>query len=46
MVEQNASQALNISDRGYILGTGQNAYHGTGKELLSDKEIKKTFLGG
>ena len=46
MVEQNASQALNISDRGYILVTGQNAYHGTGKELLSDKEIKKTFLGG
>jgi len=46
MVEQNASQALNISDRGYILVTGQNAYHGTGKELLSDQEIKKTFLGG
>ena len=46
MVEQNASQALNISDRGYILVTGQNAYHGTGQELLSDQEIKKTFLGG
>ena len=46
MVEQNASQALNISDRGYILVTGQNTYHGTGKELLSDQEIKKTFLGG
>ena len=43
MVEQNASQALNISDRGYILVTGQNAYHGTGKELLSDQEIKKHF---
>ena len=46
MVEQNARQALDISDRGYILVTGQNAYHGTGNYLLNDKEIKKAFLGG
>ena len=46
MVEQNASQALKISDRGYILVTGQNTYHGTGHELLNDPEIRKTFLGG
>jgi len=46
MVEQNANQALKISDRGYILVTGQNAYHGTGQELLNDQEIRKTFLGG
>lgn len=46
MVEQNANQALKISDRGYILVTGQNAYHGTGQELLNDPEIRKTFLGG
>ena len=46
MVEQNANQALKISDRGYILVTGQNAYHGTGQELLNDTEIRKTFLGG
>jgi branched-chain amino acid transport system ATP-binding protein len=46
MVEQNANQALKISDRGYILVTGQNAYHGTGQELLNDTEIRKNFLGG
>ena len=46
MVEQNASQALKISDRGYILVTGQNTYQGTGHELLNDQEIRKTFLGG
>ena len=46
MVEQNASQALKISDRGYILVTGQNTYQGTGHELLNDPEIRKTFLGG
>ena len=46
MVEQNANQALKISDRGYILVTGQNAYNGTGQELLNDPEIRKTFLGG
>ena len=46
MVEQNANQALKISDRGYILVTGQNVYQGTGQELLNDPEIRKTFLGG
>ena len=37
MVEQNAKQALNISDRGYVLVTGENKYSGTGKELLKFK---------
>tara|TARA_Y100000768_G_scaffold323587_1_gene260097 strand:- start:136 stop:837 length:702 start_codon:yes stop_codon:yes gene_type:complete len=46
MVEQNARQALEISDRGYILVTGKNAYEGKGDYLLSDNEIKKAFLGG
>ena len=46
MVEQNARQALEISDRGYILVTGKNAYEGKGEYLLNDKEIKKAFLGG
>ena len=46
MVEQNARQALEISDRGYILVTGKNAYEGKGDELLNDKEIRKAFLGG
>jgi len=46
MVEQNARQALEISDRGYILVTGKNAYEGNGDHLLNDKEIRKSFLGG
>ena len=46
MVEQNARQALEISDRGYILVTGKNAYQGDGEYLLNDKEIRKSFLGG
>ena len=46
MVEQNARQALNISDRGYVLVTGQNRFTGTGKELLDNQEVRKSFLGG
>ena len=46
MVEQNARQALEVSDRGYILVTGKNAYEGKGDYLLNDKEIRKAFLGG
>ena len=46
MVEQNARQALDISDRGYILVTGRNAYEGSGEYLLNDNEIKRSFLGG
>ena len=46
MVEQNAKQALNISDRGYVLVTGENKYSGTGKELLNDPRVRSSFLGG
>ena len=46
MVEQNAKQALNISDRGYVLVTGENRYSGTGQELLNNLEVRKSFLGG
>ena len=46
MVEQNAKQALNISDRGYVLVTGENRYSGTGKELLNDARVRSSFLGG
>ena len=46
MVEQNAKQALNISDRGYVLVTGENRYTGSGKELLSDPRVRSSFLGG
>ena len=45
MVEQNAKQALSISDRGYVLVTGQNKFEGSGKELLNDSEVRRSFLG-
>ena len=46
MVEQNAKQALSISDRGYVLVTGQNKFEGSGQELLNDPEVRRSFLGG
>jgi len=46
MVEQNARQALTIADRGYVLVTGENKFSGSGKELLNDPEVRRSFLGG
>ncbi|MBT0956870.1 ABC transporter ATP-binding protein [Alphaproteobacteria bacterium KMM 3653] len=46
MVEQNARQALEIADTGYVLVQGRNAFTGTGAELLADPEVRKSFLGG
>lgn len=46
MVEQNARQALEIADTGYVLVQGRNAYTGTGAELLADPEVRRSFLGG
>jgi branched-chain amino acid transport system ATP-binding protein len=46
MVEQNARQALEIADKGYVLVQGANAYTDTGKALLADPEVRRTFLGG
>ena len=46
MVEQNAKQALSISDRGYVLVTGENKFEGSGEELLEDPEVRRSFLGG
>ena len=46
MVEQNAKQALSIADRGNVLVTGENKFSGTGKELLNDPEVRRSFLGG
>ena len=45
MVEQNAKQALSISDRGYVLVTGENKFEGSGQELLNDPEVRRSFLG-
>jgi len=46
MVEQNARQALEIADRGYVLVQGQNRYSDTGAALLADQNVRKAFLGG
>ncbi|MCB1328194.1 MAG: ABC transporter ATP-binding protein, partial [Maritimibacter sp.] len=46
MVEQNARQALEIADKGYVLVQGGNAHTGTGKDLLADPEVRASFLGG
>ncbi|MAE37211.1 MAG: ABC transporter ATP-binding protein [Pelagibacteraceae bacterium] len=46
IVEQNAKQALNIADYGYVLVAGKNKFTGKGSELLNDTEVRKAFLGG
>lgn len=45
LVEQNANQALGISNRAYVLETGEIVLEGAGKELLNNTEIKKAYLG-
>jgi branched-chain amino acid transport system ATP-binding protein len=46
MVEQNARQALEIADQGYVLVQGRNRFTDTGKALMADPEVRRTFLGG
>jgi branched-chain amino acid transport system ATP-binding protein len=46
MVEQNARQALEIADKGYVLVQGSNRFTDTGKTLLADPEVRRSFLGG
>jgi branched-chain amino acid transport system ATP-binding protein len=46
MVEQNARQALNIADKGFVLVQGRNRYTDTGQALMSDPDVRKAFLGG
>ena len=46
MVEQNARQALNIADKGYVLVQGRNRFTDTGAALLANPEVRKSFLGG
>ena len=45
LVEQNATRALNFSDRGYVLDQGRNAYQGKGQELLKDSRVVDLYLG-
>ena len=46
MVEQNARQALELCDRGYVLANGRNLYTDTGANLLADENVVNSFLGG
>lgn len=46
MVEQNARQALNIADKGYVLVQGRNRFTDTGAALLANPEVRQSFLGG
>ena len=46
MVEQNARQALNIADKGFVLVIGENRHTDTGQVLLDDPEVRRSFLGG
>ena len=45
MVEQNATRALQVCDRAYVLDQGTNAYSGTGRELLKDPKVIELYLG-
>ena len=46
VVEQNAAKALAVTDRGYVLELGRNRFEGGGRDLLSDPEVKRLYLGG
>jgi branched-chain amino acid transport system ATP-binding protein len=46
MVEQNAKQALEIADKGYVLVQGRNRFTDSGEALLANSEVRRAFLGG
>jgi ABC-type branched-subunit amino acid transport system ATPase component len=46
MIEQNARQGLEISNRGYVLQLGVNSHEGPSQNLLDDPEVRRAFLGG
>jgi branched-chain amino acid transport system ATP-binding protein len=45
LVEQNARQALQVADHGYVMERGRIAFSGSGKELLNMPEVRRTYLG-
>jgi branched-chain amino acid transport system ATP-binding protein len=46
LIEQNAFGALSIADYGYVLENGRISLEGTGKELLNNKKVYESYLGG
>jgi branched-chain amino acid transport system ATP-binding protein len=44
LVEQNANQALNVSNRAYVLETGKITMHGPSKELMKNEKVKEAYL--
>ena len=46
LVEQNARQALEVADRGYVLETGQIILEGSARDLRTNEEVEKAYLGG
>lgn len=46
LIEQNANMALRVSDRGYVIETGEIALKGSSSELRNDEEVIKAYLGG
>jgi branched-chain amino acid transport system ATP-binding protein len=45
LVEQNARQALQVADRGYVMERGRIVLAGSGQELLNTPEVRQTYLG-
>ena len=45
LIEQNASMALSIADRGYVIANGRVLLSGTGDDLLNNEDVKKAYLG-
>ncbi len=46
LVEQNASLALKLADKGYVLETGTVALEGKSEDLIGNEYVKKAYLGG
>ena len=46
LIEQNAKQALSISDRAYVMETGKILLSGSGQELLTSEKVQEAYLGG
>ena len=45
LVEQNAQIALQVTDRGYVMETGEITIEGTSADLLADERVRQAYLG-